>query len=117
MTAWRRWQDYATILFGVLLFISPIVFGDTSYGTATITAYILGVLIVLGGLLAAAMRQPNLVEYVPVILGIVTFISPWVFGFSAVTAVAWSAWALAVLTVLSAGSVLLVGNRRQMSAA
>ena len=117
MTAWRRWQDYATVLFGVLLFISPIVFGDTGQSTATITAYILGVLIVLGGLLAAAMRQPNPVEYVPVILGVITFISPWVFGFSAVTGVAWAAWALGVLTVLSAGSVLLTGNRRLTSAA
>ena len=116
MTAWRRWQDYATIVFGVLLFVSPIVFGDTSQSTATVTAYILGVLLVLGGLLSAAMRQANPVEWVPVILGVVTFVSPWVFGFTAVTAVAWAAWILGILTVLSAGSLLLMGNRRLTAA-
>jgi len=33
-----------------------------------------------------------------------------VFGFTAVTAIAWAAWIVGVLTVLSAGSLLL-GNR------
>jgi uncharacterized membrane protein HdeD (DUF308 family) len=110
MTAWKRWQDYATIIFGAALFVTPFVFGDTSQGTAATTAYILGVLLVLGGLLSAAMREANTVEYVPVILGVITFISPFVFGFTAVTAIAWGAWILGVLTVVSAGSVLL-GNR------
>ncbi len=108
--AWRRWQDYATIIFGVALFVSPFVFGDTSQGTASTTAYILGVLLVLGGLLAAAMREANNAEYVPVVLGVITFISPFVFGFTAVTAIAWAAWIVGVLTVANAGSLLL-GNR------
>jgi membrane associated rhomboid family serine protease len=110
MTAWKRWQDYATIIFGVALFVSPLVFGDTSQGTATAVAYILGVLLVLGGLLSAAMREANNVEYVPAILGVMTFISPFVFGFTAVTAIAWAAYIVGVLTVISAGS-LLVANR------
>ena len=112
MTAWRRWQDYATIILGVLLFLTPFVFGDTSRGTATTTAYILGVLLVLGGVLAAALREPNQVEWIPVVLGVVTFVSPFVFGFTAVTAIAWAAWIVGVLTVVSAGSLLLGVNRR-----
>ena len=113
-TAWKRWQDYATIVFGVALFVTPLVFGDTSHGTATTTAYILGVLLVLSGLLAAAMREANTVEWIPVILGVITFISPFVFGFTAVTAVAWAAYIVGVLAVLNAGSLLLnvTGNRR-----
>src|SRR3984893_431670 len=85
-TAWKRWQDYGTIILGVALFVTPFAFGDTSQGTAATTAYILGVLLVLGGLLAAAMREANPTEWIPVILGVVTFISPFVFGFTAVTA-------------------------------
>ena len=114
-TAWRRWQDYATIILGVALFVTPFVFGDTSQGTAATTVYILGVVLVLGGLLAAAMREANNAEYVPVILGVVTFISPFLFGFTAVTAIAWAAWVVGVLAVASAGSLLLVnrGNRTQ----
>jgi len=114
MTAWRRWQDYATIILGVALFLTPFVFSDTSQGTATTTAYILGVLLVIGGLLAAAMREANNVEYVPVILGVITFISPFLFGFTAVTAIAWAAWIVGVLTVASAASLLLV-NRNSRS--
>jgi uncharacterized membrane protein HdeD (DUF308 family) len=113
-TAWKRWQDYATIIFGVALFITPLVFGDTSQGTATTTAYILGVLLVLSGLLAAAMREANTAEWIPVVLGVITFISPFVFGFTAVTAVAWAAYIVGVLAVVNAGSLLLnvTGNRR-----
>ncbi|MEA2634679.1 MAG: hypothetical protein QOH92_1446, partial [Chloroflexota bacterium] len=79
-SAWRRWQDYATIIFGVALFVTPFVFGDTSQGTAATTAYILGILLVLAGLLAAAMREANQVEWIPVILAVITFISPFVLG-------------------------------------
>ena len=113
-TAWKRWQDYATIIFGVALFVTPLVFGDTSQGTATTAAYILGVLLILSGLLAAAMREANTVEWIPVILGVITFISPFVFGFTAVTAVAWAAYIVGVLAVVNAGSLLLnvTGNRR-----
>jgi len=113
-TAWKRWQDYATIILGVALFVTPFVFGDTSQGTATTTAYILGVLLVLSGVLAAAMREANTVEWIPVILGVITFISPFVFGFTAVTAVAWGAYIVGVLAVVNAGSLLLnlTGNRR-----
>jgi uncharacterized membrane protein HdeD (DUF308 family) len=113
-TAWRRWQDYATIILGVALFVTPFVFGDTSQGTAATTAYILGVLLVLSGLLAAAMREANTVEWIPVILGVITFISPFVFGFTAVTAIAWAAYIVGVLAVVNAGSLLLnlTGSRR-----
>jgi len=113
-TAWKRWQDYVTIVFGVALFVTPLVFGDTSRGTATTTAYILGILLILSGLLAAAMREANTVEWIPVILGVITFISPFVFGFTAVTAVAWAAYIVGVLAVVNAGSLLrnVTGNRR-----
>jgi uncharacterized membrane protein HdeD (DUF308 family) len=113
-TAWRRWQDYATIIFGVALFVTPFVFGDTSHTTATTTAYILGVLLVLAGLLAAAMREANQVEWIPVILGVITFIAPFVLGFTAVTAIAWAAYIVGVLAVINAGSLLLnVGGSRR----
>jgi uncharacterized membrane protein HdeD (DUF308 family) len=104
---WRRWQDYATIVLGALLFLSPIAFADTGQSTATLTAYILGVLLILSGLLAAAMRQPYPAEYLPLILGAVTFVSPWIFGFSTVTGIAWTSWIVGVLTVVNAGSLLL----------
>jgi SPW repeat-containing protein len=116
MTAWRRWQDYVTMASGVLLFISPLVFGETAATVATGTAYLLGILLFLSGILAAAMREARGVELAPAIIAVVTFVSPWVLGFAGVTGVAWSAWVLAIVAFLAAGSLLFVNSRRAAAA-
>ena len=106
MTAWKRWQDYVTMGAGVLLF------RETSQGVATLTAYILGVLLVLAGLLGEAVRESRGVEIVPAVIGVVTFFSPWILGFTAVTGIAWAAWVLGIVAVLAAGYRLFAGSRR-----
>jgi len=111
MTAWRRWQDYVTMATGVLLFFSPIVFGETSSTVAAGAAYLLGILLFLSGILAAAMREPRGVEVVPGVIAVITFLSPWVLGFAGVTGVAWSAWLLAIVAFLAAGSQLVLSGR------
>jgi hypothetical protein len=96
--------------FGVLLFISPFVFGETSHQDAARSAYVLGALLLLSGILAAAMREGrhSIVLNAPGVVSVVTFISPWVFGFSGVRGIAWTAWVLAVATVLVAGTLRTV---------
>jgi hypothetical protein len=116
MTAWRRWQDYATMAAGVLLFISPFVFGETSQQVAAMSAYVLGALLFLSGVLSAAMRDGGGIEVVPTVLGVVTFASPWIFGFAGVTAIAWAAWILGIVAVLAAGGVLLTRGTRMTAA-
>src|SRR2546421_7414666 len=116
MTAWRRWQDYVTMATGVLLFISPLVFGETSATVATGSAYVLGILLFLAGILAAAMREARGIELVPAIIAVVAFVSPWVLGFATVTGIAWSAWVLAIVAFLAAASLLVVGGRRASAA-
>jgi hypothetical protein len=32
--AWRRWQDWATVVVGLLWFITPFVFGETGSAAA-----------------------------------------------------------------------------------
>jgi uncharacterized membrane protein HdeD (DUF308 family) len=113
MTAWKRWQDYATMAIGVILFLTPFVFGATGSGVAAGTAYALGVLLFLSGILAAAMDEANGAEIIPAVLGVVTFIAPWALGFTSVAALAWSAWVLGILVVLSAGEVLYVASSRR----
>ena len=117
MTAWKRWQDYATMAFGVLLLISPFAFGDTSHQTAAVSAYVLGVLLFLSGIAAAANRQErhSLILNAPGIAAIITFLAPFVLGFTGVTGIAWSAWVLAVATVVVGGSLRL-GRRSRISA-
>jgi uncharacterized membrane protein HdeD (DUF308 family) len=118
MTAWRRWQDYATMVFGVLLFISPFVFGETSQRVAAVSAYALGVLLFLSGVVAAANLESrrSFILNAPGIVAVLTFIAPWILGFAGVTAIAWIAWLAAILTVLVADG-LRFGRRTDMKTA
>src|SRR6266852_7597018 len=65
MTAWRRWQDWVVVGLGVVLFLTPFAFDETAMAVAASTAYILGVLIALAGLLNAATREPTGLEIIP----------------------------------------------------
>lgn len=109
MTMWRRWQDYATMLFGVLLFVAPFVFGETSNQVAAYSAYILGVLLFLSGIVAAATREARRSQILnaPGAVAVITFLAPFVLGFAGVAGIAWTAWVLAVLTVLVGATFLL----------
>ncbi len=112
MTTWRRWQDWVVVALGVILFVTPFVFGETAQTAAAYTAYVLGVLIALGGLLNAAMREAGGLEIIPAVLAVILFVSPFAFGFTAVTALAWSAYIIAILVVLALGSLFALQNRR-----
>jgi hypothetical protein len=96
-------------------FLTPFAFGDTSQTVAASTAYVLGVLIALAGLLNAAMSRVGGLEVIPAVLAVILFVSPWAFGFTAVTALAWSAWIVGILVVLAAGSLFGMQSRRSMA--
>jgi hypothetical protein len=112
MTAWKRWQDWSVVVLGAIMLVTPFVFGETSQSVAASAAYVLGALIALAGLGNAATSRPNGLEIVPAVLAVILFVSPWVFGFTAVTALAWSAWIVAILTVLAIGSLYPMRSRR-----
>ena len=112
MTAWKRWQDWSVVVLGAIMFVTPFVFGETSQTVAASAAYVLGVLLALAGLGNAAMAKAGGLEIVPAILAVILFVSPWIFGFTAVTALAWSAWIVAILVVLAIGSLYPVRTRR-----
>jgi uncharacterized membrane protein HdeD (DUF308 family) len=111
MTAWKRWQDYATMGFGILLIISPFVFGETAHHTSTIGAYVLGALLLVSGIVAAMNREPrqSLIVNAPGIAAVITFIAAIVLGFGGAPSIAWTAGALAILTVL-VGATLRMGG-------
>ena len=114
-TTWRRWQDWVVVGLGVIMFVTPFLFGETSQTVAASTAYVLGVLLALAGLLNAAMKEAGGLEIIPAVLAVILFVSPWAFGFTAVAALAWSAWVIAILVVLAAGSLFAMQNRRAMA--
>jgi len=114
MSAWKRWQDYATMLFGVLLIISPLLFSETSHHTATLGAYVLGALLVVGGIAAALNREPRRSLFVnaPGIAAVITFVAAIVLLFSGGIGIALTAGLMAILTVV-AGATLRMGGRTE----
>src|SRR6266849_8144674 len=115
MTTWRRWQDWVVVGLGVILFLTPFVFGETAQTVAASTAYILGALIALGGVVNAAMKQAGGLELIPAVLAVILFVSPWALRFTVVTTLAWSAWIIAILVVLAVGSLFATQSRRAMA--
>jgi uncharacterized membrane protein YhaH (DUF805 family) len=61
-TAWKRWQDWGSVVIGVLFFITPFVFGATANSAAAYTAYIGGVLLLIAGLWNLATPGNQAVE-------------------------------------------------------
>src|SRR5260370_1555161 len=101
MTTWKRWQDYATMVFGVLLFISPFVFGETSHRISSISAYALGVLLVAAGVVAAATREArrSLIVNAPGIAAAITLIAAIVLVFGGAPGIARTPGAMATLSL------------------
>jgi hypothetical protein len=105
MKAWTRWQDWVSLVLGVLLFIAPWVFGRATNGASSWDAWILGVIGVILALGALSLpRTASIAEGLSVILGVLLFISPWLLGFASLSS---AAWIIGVLFVLVNGWTLL----------
>jgi hypothetical protein len=115
-SAWKRWQDWANVVLGVLLFLSPFVFGGMANQAAEWTAFVGGVLLVIVGLWDLAMPDNQIGEWAEGVLGVLLIIAPWALAFTALSAMAWSAWIVGVLSVVLAGWVLFgeAGERRTL---
>ena len=116
MSAWKRWQDWAIVVLGIVLFITPLtvpfISGVTATAAAAYTAYVMGVLFVGVGLYVLANPAKLWGEWIQVLLSVLLIASPFVIGFSGVVVVAYTAWIIGVLAILLAGSVLLMQGRR-----
>jgi len=110
MSAWKRWQDWTTVILGGLLFIAPFVFAVPLTGAAAWTAYIGGVLLAVVGLYDLYRPGSQAGEWTEVVLGALVFIAPWILGFASLVAVAWSAWVIGALAVALAGWVIFAAS-------
>jgi uncharacterized membrane protein HdeD (DUF308 family) len=113
MSTWKRWQDWAVVVLGILLFISPFAFGGLAVQAAEWTAFIGGVLLVIFGLWNLSSPANRTGEWLAGLIGVLVFIAPWVLAFSGMTQMAWTAWIIGVLSVLLAASVLFAGSAGQ----
>jgi hypothetical protein len=104
----NRWQDWANLVLGVWLFLSPWILGFAARGepTATVTtaasnAWIFGVIIAVLSIAALARAQPW-EEWINLLCGIWLVISPWVLGYSANMTPLWNALIVGVLVFIMA---------------
>jgi SPW repeat-containing protein len=116
-TAFKRWQDWTIVAIGIVVFATPFVFGETSNGNAAYSAYVMGALVAVAGLVAAFMAAPvKSIAWIVALLGVILFFTPWLFGFTAVTATSWVSWIAGVLVVGVTGIALLgVEPRRALT--
>ena len=103
-----RWQDWANLLLGAWLFISPWIL--RSSGIYNRDAWWVGALIFLVAVWALAMPAAAVAEWSNILLGAGLFIAPWVLGYLTLTA-AWNAWIVGALVFILA-IWALVGTRQ-----
>jgi type IV secretory pathway TrbD component len=106
------------MVFGVLLFISLFVFGQTSHQVASVSAYVLGALLFRSGIVAAATRGPrnSVLLNAPGAVALITFVAAVVLGITGATWIALASGVLAIATLLVAATFRL-GNRDPMKVA
>jgi hypothetical protein len=106
--AWMRWQDWAAVVIGVVVALSPI-WMDTN-SAARWSMIVLGVLVAVAGLANMMSPGTEIVVWAMGVLGVLMFIAPWVTGYSGMAGAAWTSWVGGVLTVLTAMAALPEGS-------
>lgn len=112
--AWTRPHDWAEVVLGVVIILSPLVFETST--AAMWTMVVLGALIALDGLASLAMPGMVYGEWVQIVLGVLLFISPWVIGYTEFTSASWASWIVGVLTVAVGAAALPVANAAHRTA-
>lgn len=115
MGAWQRWQDWATVGLGAIVLATPFVFGADPASAAALTAYVVGAVLVAGGLWSASTATASVsIEWIPLIAGLGLFVSPWVLGFAADPVMAWMSWILGGIVIVNS-AVEIFRPRRSLA--
>lgn len=130
MKPWTKLQDWSTLVLGVILFLAPGVYGTyetavnaskcltTSTSTAwffapsTWNAGFVGIALIAVSLWALARPDASVTEWLRIVLGAWLFFSPWILGFVAIGALAWTAWIIGILVIALAVWKLLEVRRQ-----
>lgn len=78
--------------------------GNTAwfFAPSALDAWIVGIALVAVSVWALASPGTVVTEWVRIVLGVWLFLVPWILGFVAGGAVAWTAWIIGILTVVLA---------------
>lgn len=97
-----RFQDFANLILGFLLFLSPWALGYSGEEMAARTAWISGIVIAVLAL-AAIVRFAEWEEWLNLLVGLAVIASPYIFGFTNVMHAVTAHYVLGLLVVLSTG--------------
>jgi hypothetical protein len=112
-TTGRPWTHWVNLIAGVLLFIAPWVLGySATNSTAFYDALVLGALIVVFALIGLFVRGTSMwTHWLVGILGILSFVSPWVLGYADVASAFWANIILGAIAVIFAAIGIFVRPR------
>lgn len=116
MPQYGRWQDWLLTAGGAYVFVTPWVFEFTTANDAAWTAWIIGGVIALLGVVALAAPRFRITEWTQVLAGAALFAAPWVFAYDTLRDAAWNAWIAGPAAVLLAAWALYDMRRRHVGA-
>ena len=115
MKRWTRWQDWVALIAGAYAALAPL-WTETDRNT-TWTMVVLGVVTVVVSVWSLGMPEDRISEYIHALLGVLFFISPWVMQFTDLNAMAYTAWAVGVITfVMGVWAIPEVSQRLHLGA-
>ena len=101
LRSWHSWHDWTILALGAYLALAPV------WTTGAPVAWFLvpGLLVAAVALWAVGTTSPAS-EWTQIVLGAVTFVTPWVGGFTGAAGAAWTAWVLGVAVVVLASTAM-----------
>jgi len=102
----QHWQDWVNLLLGIGVLFSPWTIGHDADGAVRSSYSIVGVAVTIFAIDALIPFRPWEDEWVNLVLGAWLLVSPWLLGFSAVTALRWNAVLIGALIIVCAGWAL-----------
>lgn len=104
---------WITGILGLILAISPFLFGYSADSTALWTSVIIGGATLIVSLIEGSRADRDQWEYWAAgILGLVAIIAPFIFGFGRITSAMWTSIIVGALIVIFAGSRLFTAGNK-----
>jgi hypothetical protein len=96
-----QWEDWVGIGLGVWLIVSPWILGFSDQSAATITALVMGCILVLEEMLEVVVHEMA-EEWIDLVAGLWLMVSPFALGFASQTVASVNMVVVGLLTVLFA---------------
>jgi hypothetical protein len=98
----KRFIDWINLVLGIWLMISPWVLGTTANITATVVLVVMGIAVFSFSIWAVLRVENRNAEWWNVFLGVILFVTPWIFQYQTMYRDAWNSWIVGfVVAVLS----------------